>query len=155
MFSKLQHDAAHIEMGVQSLRAKLPAVMTAYTYNDPDAEPLLERRQSLADETAEKLRQFIAGAERFERQLPLLASENAEAERLLTTMATELGLERCLQETDLEDDADENDNNEQHIDEAEMLRTKSAKVYTAQKREQEIRDDESDEDKGNTNWNLR
>lgn len=144
MFSKLQHDAAHIEMGVKSLRAKLPAVMTGYTYNDPDARPLLERRQSLADETAAALRQFIAGAERCERQLPLLATANAETERRLAAMAAELGLERCLQPAaQREDDADvdDSDGEQRYAEEADALRTDSREVDTVREREQAGGDD--------------
>lgn len=113
MFTKLQHDATAIDIGVNSLRSKLPAVMTGYTYNDLDGETVLDERRSLADDTATTLRQFEGRAQRFEDLLTKMVANNAETERQLVTMASEFGLERCLHVTDEVDENDDDANGDE------------------------------------------
>lgn len=107
MFSKLQRDAAHIDMGLSNLRAKMPAVMTGYTYHNPDAGPVLDARQDAARKQRDEMRRFLADYDRMDELVADVQCSNDEIEQELTALAAQTGLEACMEASEVVEEEEE------------------------------------------------
>lgn len=96
MFSKLQEDAARIDMDIGTLESKLPEVMYGYTETNPDPRPILDRRSRESSQIEKEMRAILADFNAFEKLLDENSDATAEEERFLQNLAQELNLEHCL-----------------------------------------------------------
>lgn len=97
MFTKLQRDAARIDTAVKSLRTRVPAVINSYTYNDPPAAPIVQRRLAQCGAWTAELTGWLHELERFERLVVgEVRPQNAAVGAELAALAAEYALTECV-----------------------------------------------------------
>lgn len=151
MFTKLQRDAAHIDMGIRSLQSKMAAVMTGYTRNNPDAAEALAGRQTDAERMSNEMRAFLADMATFEELLNEIDQDGVEIEETLEKLAVEHELVECSKAA-MVAGSDGCADGDGHVDEVDKVSTSEVTLDEDGTREESVGTEESGSCNGKYYW---